>query len=64
MMPNLDRFAVGLEDPQEYEPRKVGHCPTCDEELHEGEEVREWNEFYFCDADCLAEKIGAEKVVA
>jgi len=64
-MPNLDRFAVGLPDMQDCDYEVIaGQCSECGEEIHVGEEVREWNGFYFCNSDCLAEKIGAEKTVA
>jgi predicted nucleic acid-binding Zn ribbon protein len=38
---NLDRFAVGLRDPQSIPP--VGYCAVCGGEIYPGEEV--WGDY-------------------
>ncbi|MBM7717176.1 hypothetical protein JOC94_004201 [Bacillus thermophilus] len=50
---NLDRFAVGLADPQAA--REVGECENCGGEIYEGEQVVRYDGDLFCDTTCLSE---------
>ena len=50
---NLDRFAVGLADPQEVE--EVAECDNCHRELYKGNEVIRYEGDLFCDTSCLGE---------
>lgn len=63
-MPNLDRFAVGLADPQEEEPAILGKCQneSCTEMIVSGYEAFVWDDEYFCSKDCFAEFMGLEEV--
>lgn len=63
-MPNLDRFAVGLADPQEFEPKTICKCHNdkCSESIIFGYEAFVWDGEYFCSKDCFAEFMGLEEV--
>mgnify|MGYP001431413329 CR=1 FL=1 len=62
---SLDRFAVGLADPQEREPEVIAACTCgCGEEIVEGYEHIEYEGEWFSEMACLMKWLGAEwKVV-
>lgn len=64
MTRSLDRFAQGLDDPQEDEDEVAGYCEGCGAALYVGDPV------YIVDGavlhrdeDCLAKYVGAEENV-
>lgn len=46
------------------EPKTIGHCSWCNEELVEGYEAKEYEGEYFCDELCFAKYMGLEDVGA
>jgi hypothetical protein len=52
---NLDRFAVGLPDPQSYPT--VAECAHCYRELYRDSEAIRYEGDLFCDTHCLAEHL-------
>lgn len=62
---SLDRFAVGLADPQAHEPAVICSCACgCGEEIVEGYEYIEFDGQWFSDSTCLMKWLGAEWRVA
>lgn len=58
---NLDRFAVGLADPQEREPQIICKCACgCGEEIVEGYEYIEVDGEWFTDTECFLKYHGAQ----
>ena len=58
---SLDRFAVGLTDPQEREPEVIATCVCgCGEEIVEGYEYIEADGEWFADTECFLKYYGAE----
>jgi hypothetical protein len=62
MSVNLDRFAQGIHDPQEINPKILGRCKHCNELIHEAYEHVIYDRDYFCDVYCFANYMGAEEV--
>ncbi|QBX91047.1 hypothetical protein PHGAL3_0008 [Phage Altai3] len=50
---NLDRFAYGLDDPQDAPV--VGECMQCKGEIYKDNEVIRYEGDLFCDTVCLSE---------
>lgn len=63
-LPNLDRFAVGLADPQKKEPKRLGRCANkgCIDDITSGYEAFVWDGKYFCSTSCFGEYMGIEEV--
>lgn len=63
-MPNLDRFAVGLADPQDSGTRILCKCHNdrCTEMIVSGYEAFVWDDEYFCSKDCFAEFMELKEV--
>ena len=61
---NLDRFAVGLPDPQEKPAAVVATCEACRRPIHLGDDAVESGGEYFCDSVCFMRFMGARIVVA
>lgn len=61
----LDRFEVGLPDPQEAKVN-IYACSydKCDIPIESGENVYVLDEDYYCSAACLHQAIGARKEIA
>ncbi|MCL6479317.1 MAG: hypothetical protein K6T65_13070 [Peptococcaceae bacterium] len=61
-IPSLDRFRP----PDDAEPRAFAKCegPGCNIEILSGDEYYELDGHIFCDGDCLAEWMGADKKYA
>ena len=63
-MSNLDRFAVGLADPQDKPASHFATCPCgCREAIHFGDEdVWEYDGDLFVDAEHFAKWYGARRM--
>ncbi len=61
MATTLDRFSVGLADPQEREPGVICKCACgCGEEIVAGYEYIEAEGDWFADTSCFLKYHGAE----
>ncbi len=61
LAPSLDRFAVGLSDPQEREPGVIATCACgCGEEIRAGYEYIEADGEWFSDTTCFLKYHGAK----
>ena len=61
-MDSLDRFSVGLPDPQEQLPEFLGECQHCLQLIYKGDEHTEYDGDVFCDDHCFARHMGAREV--
>lgn len=61
---NLDRFAYGLDDPQDYVEKLEGNCKGCGANIYTNDEVVYFEDDMFCDYICLMKSIGAYEGVA
>jgi hypothetical protein len=63
-MPDLDRFAVGLPDPQQKPAAVVAKCEACGASIFLGDDAVESGGAYFCDSVCFMRFMGARIVAA
>jgi len=61
---NIDRFGVGLPDPQEKPAAIVAKCEACHVPIFLGDDAVESGGEYFCDSVCFMRFMGARIVVA
>lgn len=65
MAPSLDRFAVGLEDPQEPPAVRIADCASCESEIFLGDRaIIDDAGNYYCDERCYLCATGARYVEA
>jgi hypothetical protein len=61
----LDRFAVGLADPQEHPAAWIADCAECQSEIFLGDRaIIDDGGNYYCDHRCYIEATGARYVEA
>ncbi|PYI57052.1 hypothetical protein [Paenibacillus flagellatus] len=65
-MPNLDRFATGLPDPQDQPQQPIDECmlDSCQRPIYPGQIVWKHGCDTYCSLQHLAEDLGASQISA